>query len=268
MAGPVFEDEARRALEAVLPEAFPWLRTHTRIMCRQLELADGATKQADLLCHASEGTLLPCISLPEHGLRVVELGDGVAEPPREALPTPAALGFAPADGACSGPHKYVLGEAYSGATPERMEDKVAQLDALVGFAVRRWNDRHPDYPVEDVTQLVGAGALLFCAGSQVRKQALNSATALVARLVGGAEGGAGCPNLRRLARAGRLVVMVLEKAQCPLTMGQRAVAEQLQGLVSIPEEMQAVEGMVAALRDQMAAGFRSLQRREEVPGGT
>jgi hypothetical protein len=243
----------------VLPEAFPWLRAHSRIIARQLELVDDTTKQADLLCYASEDTLLPCTSLPEHGLRVVVLSDGVAEPPREALPIPAALGFSPADRARSGPHKYVLGEAYSGAKLGRMEEKVAQLDALVGFTMRRWNDRHPGYPAEDVTQLVGAGALLFCAGAQVRKQALNSATALVARLVEGAEGGAGFPNLRRLARARRLVVMVLEKAQCPLAMGQRAVAEQLQGLVSFPGDVQAVEGMVAALQEQMAAGFRSLQ---------
>ena len=158
-----------------------------------------------------------------------------------------------------------------------MEDKVAQLDALVSFTMRRWNDRYPENPAGDVTQLVGAVALVFCAGSQVRKEALNSATALVVRLVVGAGGGAGFPHLRRLAHAGRLVVVALEKAQCPLTMGQRAVAEQLQGLVSmqaveghvtaveghvtaVEGHVQMVEGMVAALRDQVTAGFLSLQK--------
>ena len=107
MAAPMFEDEARKVLEAVLPEAFPWLRAHSRIISRQLELYDDTPNQADLLFYASGDTLLPCICLPAHGLRVVVLGDGVAEPPLEALPIPAALGFSPADESRSGPHKYV-----------------------------------------------------------------------------------------------------------------------------------------------------------------
>ena len=65
--------------------------------------------------------------------------------------------------------------------------------------------------------------LVFCAGTKPRRQVLDSAAALVARVVAGA----GCPSLRRLAHAGRLVVMVLEQARCPLTTSQRAVAERL-----------------------------------------
>ena len=83
-----------------------------------------------------------------------------------------------------------------------------------------------------MTQLVGAGVLVFCAGTQPRRQVLDSAAALVARMVTGAD----CPSLRRLAHAGRLVVMVLEQAQCPLATSQRAVAERLDHLAGAAEK--------------------------------
>jgi hypothetical protein len=220
------------ALEAVLPEVFPWLRSHSRLVSRQLELPAEGTPEADLLCYTDADSLQPSVSSAVHGVRLVELGDGVVKPPREALPIPAGLGFSPADRERSGPHKYILGEAYCGAQGSAMEAKVRQLDALVSFMLRRWNDRSPESGAEDVTQLVGAGVLVFCAGTKPRRQVLDSAAALVARVVAGA----GCPSLRRLAHAGRLVVMVLEQAQCPLTTSQRAVAERLDHLAAIVEK--------------------------------
>ena len=38
MVGSTFEAEARDALKAVLSEIFPWLRIHSRLVSRQLEL--------------------------------------------------------------------------------------------------------------------------------------------------------------------------------------------------------------------------------------
>ena len=232
--GATFEAEARVALEAVLPEVFPWLRSHSRLVSRQLELpAEEGTREADLLCYTDADSLQPSISSAVRGVRLIELGDGVVKPPREALPIPAGLGFSPADWERSGPQKYILGEIYCGAQGSAMEAKVRQLDTLVSFMLRRWNDRSPESSAEDVTQLVGAGVLVFCAGTKPGRQVLDSAAALVARVVAGA----GCPSLRRLAHAGRLVVMVLEQAQCPLTTtSQRAVAERLGHLAAIAEK--------------------------------
>ena len=232
MVGPTFEAEALVALEAVLPEVFPWLRSHSRLLSRQLELPPEGVRQADLLCYTDADSLQPSVSSAVHGVRLIELGDGVMQPPREALPIPAGLGFSPADGERGGPHKYILAEAYSGAQGSRMEAKVRHLDTLVSYMLRRWNDRSPERSAEDVTQLVGAGVLVFSAGTQPRRQALDSAAALVTRVVAGA---GGCPSLRRLAHAGRLVVMVLEQAQCPMTTSQRAVAERLDRLTAITE---------------------------------
>jgi hypothetical protein len=187
-------------------------------------------------------------------VRLIELGDGVVKPPREALPIPAGLGFSPADRERTGPHKYILGEAYSGSQSSRMEEKVRHLDALASYMLRRWNDRCPENSAEDVTQLVGAGVLVFCAGTQPRRQVLDSAAALVAREVAGA----GCPSLRRLAHAGRLVVMVLGQAQCPMTTSQRAVAERLSSLAVLTEESK------AAVEKSTAAAEKNSQQLERL----
>jgi hypothetical protein len=247
MVGPTFEAEARVALEAVLPEVFPWLRSHSRLVSRQLELPSEGTREADLLCYTDSDSLQPSVSIAVHGVRLIELGDGVMEPPCEALLIPAALGFSPAERERTGPHKSILGEVYSGAQGSKIEAKVRQLDTLVSFMLRRWNDRSPESGAEDVTQLVGAGVLVFCAGTQPRRQVLDSAAALVARVVAGA----GCPSLRRLAHARRLVVMVLEQAQCPMTTSQRAVAERLDRLTAITE---GCAGAVEKLTELIALG--------------
>jgi peptidoglycan hydrolase CwlO-like protein len=80
--------------------------------------------------------------------------------------------------------------------------------------------------------------------------------------------------------------MVLEQAQCPVSMGQRAVAERLDHLASIPEDVRSVQGdvrsvqgdvrsvqgdvqtvrsemkilgeTVATLRNELAAGFKAM----------
>jgi len=196
---------------------------------RQLELPAEGTREADLLCCTDADSLQPSLSIAVHGVRVIDLGDGVVKPPCEALVIPAGLGFSPADRERTGPHKYILGEAYCGAQGSKMEAKVRQLDTLASYMLRRWNDRSPENSAQDVTQLVGAGVLVFFAGTQPRRQVLDSAAALVARVVAGA----GCPSLRRLAHAGRLVVMVLEQAQSPMTTSQRAVAQQLDRLAAL-----------------------------------
>lgn len=123
--------------------------------------------------------------------------------------------------------------------------------------LRRCNDRSPGHCAEDLTQLVGAGVLLFSAGAQPRRMALDSAAALVARVVADA----GCPS--RLARAGHLVVMVLEQAQCPMTTSQRAVAERLDRLTAAVEE----ERSTAAAELRIAAAEKcseQLERQTEV----
>jgi hypothetical protein len=113
-------------------------------------------------------------------------------------------------------------------------DKVAQLESTVAHLRTRWADQHPGSGgiVSDITQVVGAAALLFSAGDTPRRMALDAADALVTRTL------RTFPNLGRLASAGRLFVMMLESSQCPNTCFQRAVAtdlKRLDRLDSIPE---------------------------------
>jgi hypothetical protein len=146
-----------------------------------------------------------------------------------------------------GPHKYFLAEVYSGQRDSARRDKVLQLETLCERLKLRWQDQQADVeglpPVSDVTQVVGAAALIFSAGEEgTRKQALQEAQVLVSRRA------ASCPNLARLARAGRLLVLVLDRSQAPNTLFQRLVASHLVRLQRIPEELASLAASVRALK--------------------
>ena len=277
VVGPTFEDEARKVLEAVFREACPWAGAHSRVLSRVLDRS-GNAREADVMCYVEGDTLAPCESLPVHGVRRVDLGEllpGERLAPLAAAEVPPDVRFSPTDSQYLGPHKYVLGEAYSGTRPAAMEDKVRQLDTLLQFMCARWEDRVHTPALADVTQLVGAAVLLFCAGDAPRHLELDRAVALVTRVVlGGGGGDGGLARLARLARAGRLLVVVLGKSQSPATFFQRAIAadlkrlgrlealpEEVEGLVEgVRGEVEGVRGEVAALRAELASMRQLLER--------
>ena len=151
--------------------------------------------------------------------------------------------FSPTDAARTGPHKYFLAEVYSGACEDRMAAKVAQLETLCAFVLARWVEQaeHAGLRVGDVTELVGAAALVFSAGDAPRRIALARAIAIVRAAAAG-------PNLSRLARARRLLVVVLDASQSPVTFAQRAIAARLEALdEDIAGLRGAVERIEAAL---------------------
>ena len=57
-----------------------------------------------------------------------------------------------------------------------------------------------------------------------------------------------CPNLARLAAAGRLVVIVLDKSQAPITLFQRSVARHLEG---IPKDLDGIRLEMSGLTEQV-----------------
>ena len=150
-----------------------------------------------------------------------------------------------------------------------MRAKVAQLETLVGYMLQRWAAQHESAPAaHDVTQLVGAAALVFSAGDEPRLTALSSATALVEGALataagggggaGGAGGGGGFENLRRLAAAGRLLVVVLDKRQSPFTHFQRAVAQQLGALdLSLARVPELIDERLARVPGEVAQRIRA-----------
>ena len=137
-----------------------------------------------------------------------------------------------------------------------MAAKVQQLDTLCAFLKARWVEQHEGEgvaAVTDVTELVGAAALVFSAGDAPRRAALSVAMALVAAAL------PACPNLARLSRAGRLLVLVLEKSQAPNTHFQRVVASNLARLAPLPKEVAGLDASLAGLREEMQEALAALR---------
>jgi hypothetical protein len=243
VVGPTFEHEARLALGSVFREVCPWVTDYSDILSRTLD-RDGNAREGDLMCYLKGDSLQPCVSAPIHGVRVIEIAaPDVAVPPLSAIDLPVDVQFSPTDFSRRGPHKYFIGEAYSGEDSRRMESKVAQLESLCGFLRQRWDGQHPERPATDVTEIVGAVALVFSAGDSSRLGVLNEVADRVSRKAVGA-------NLQRLIAARRLFVAVLEKGQSPNTYFQRAVAAQIK---SASDQIAAVKGDVAAVKGDVAA---------------
>ena len=191
--GPTFEHEARIVISSVLREVCPWVTDHSAVLSRTLD-RDGNGREGDIMCYLKGDGLAPCVPAPAHGVAVVGMAAGTAA--AESLPPlalPEGERFSPTDMSRLGPHKYFVAEAYSGASEPRRLRKVSQLETLVGYMRQRWAAQHDGAPaVLDVTQLVGAAALVFSAGDEHRRTALISALALVeGALAGGAGGGGG-----------------------------------------------------------------------------
>jgi hypothetical protein len=239
--GPTFEQEARDAVSALFRELCPWTNDHSPLLSRRMD-TEGARREAGVVCYVHGDDLLPCVALAGHGACLAEL-PGPALPALPPLPLPAGERFSPSDATRMGPHKYFLAETYSGQNEDTWAAKAQQLDTLCDFLKLRWTDRHPGAPaVTDVTQIVGAAALVFSAGASSRKEVLRRAQELVTAHVAGQ-----CPNLARLAAAGRLVVIVLDRSQAPITLFQRSVAAHLESIPELRREVEKLSRGVAAL---------------------
>ena len=251
VVGPTFEGEARAVLSSIFREVCPWVTKNSDIISRRLD-RDGNAREGDLMCYLEGDSLRPCAALPHHGVRIVEVAPpNAAAPPLPAVALERARQFSPTDVSHTGPHKYFVGEAYCGADRDTMREKVAQLESLCGFLRQRWEAQHEEVgPTADLTQVVGAAALVFSAGDSGRRAVLGEAVELVSRNAG--------RNLLRLIAAGRLFVVVLEKGQSPLTFFQHATAAALDAsarqLKAMADDVAAVKAGVAAL---LAAQQRS-----------
>jgi hypothetical protein len=169
---------------------------------------------------------------------------------------PAACHFSPADRSRGGPHKYFLAEIYSGNDPATIAGKVVQLDTLCQFAVQRWNDRNSDRPaVADVTQIIGAAALIYSAGNSPRSTVLRNAIRIAH--VGAMQ----TTHLQRLLLAGRFFVQVLDKNQCPSTYSQRMVADALGRQDALLQNQDALLQNQGALLQNVAATLSRVEAR-------
>ena len=216
VVGPLFESEARLAVGQALREVCPWFASSSPITTR-FEMTFGAeTRQADLFSYCDGDSLAPCSAAPEAGVYIVWPDaslSAVVEPALPAAAIGAGVRFSPADSSRLGPHKYFVGEAYSGSNGRRRCEKVHQLETEVEFLLRRFADRSGLH-ISDATSVIGAAAVVFPAekGSHLGSQ-VGGVLQLVRENAG--------PHLMRLARAGRLLLVLLRADQAPQTAAQR-----------------------------------------------
>jgi hypothetical protein len=123
--------------------------------------------------HAGRNSRTMRFTARSHGACLVELHQpgvpgSVVLPSLAHIPLPAGERFLPTDAMRTGPHKYFIAEAYSGQRESVWKDKKRQLETLCEYIKGRWEDQHAsvkDLPyVKDITQIVGAAALIFTAG--------------------------------------------------------------------------------------------------------
>jgi hypothetical protein len=241
--GPTFEQEARDVLNELFRELCPWTTDHSPLLSRTLD-SNGIQHEADIMCYVQGDTLVPCVAFAGRGVSLAELPSSTILPALPPMPLPAGEPFSPTDATRVGPHKYFLAEVYSGQREEKWTEKAQQLDTLCAFLMSRWQDRHPGMPAAtDVTQIVGAAALIFSAGVSSRKELLRRAQEVVS-----AHLRVRCPNLSRLAAAGRLLIIMLDKSQAPITLFQRSVATHLE---SFPEELASFRREMSGVAEQV-----------------
>jgi len=103
---------------------------------------------------------------------------------------------------------------------------------------------------------VGAAALVFSTGISSRKEMLKRSQEVVSDYIQ-----VHCPNLARLAAAGRLLIIMLDKTQAPITYFQRFVATHLEriseDLASFRREMSRLSGLPKQV-DKLTQGVAEL----------
>jgi hypothetical protein len=260
VVGPTFEGEARDIVSALFRELCPWATDRSPLLSRTLNRG-GNQREADVMCYVEGDSLAPCAALAASGACLVGL-PGPALPALPSMPLPPGRRFSPTDGSRKGPHKYFLAGVYCGPKAKVWTEKTVQLETLCQRLRIRWQDQHAGLeglpPVTDVTQVVGAAALIFSAGDGARLDVLGEAQQRVARSIA-----AQCPNLARLAAAGRLLLIVLDKAQAPSTFVQRSVSVHLERLRGVPEDLAGLRREMAELARgmaELAASVRSLRK--------
>lgn len=214
--GPLFENEARVAMGQIFREVCPWFTSSSIITTRFEMSLNEEKRQADLFAYCSGDTLEPCLSAHEAGVYLVWPDasiESVTFQAQTAVDIIKSAQFSPADTSRLGPHKYFVGEAYSGTVTLRRQEKVLQLESEVEFLMRRLADRN-NLQITDITSVIGAAAIVFPTEKGSYRSTQVGPTLKLIRENSG-------PHLKRLASAGRFLLVLLSADQAPLTAAQR-----------------------------------------------
>lgn len=239
--GDMFEIDAQRELTNMIRMICPFSADISPIISRKAESGRRAPasstrdlRQIDLVAYLGGVDAMgqPCRSFVADGVSLIfpRGVDAVVEP---ALPALAALGgghesrrrFSDADSSRDMPQKYFVAEAYSGIKHHKQLAKLAELDTLLTFLFSRWQEKHSSHAPADITEVVGAAALVFAAPARMRTALLEEVLpALREALVSGSR-----PSALRLAKAGRLLLVILDTSQQVFTERERNVAKVITG---------------------------------------
>ena len=241
-------------MDNILGDLCPWWAE--RITLQSRDVSGGGSRNADVFGYVKEASQGPCSSVPGGGVRVLDMAPALPAAPPVAIP--AGERFSPYEPNRQGPHKYFLAEAYSGELPLRRVAKLRQLEALMAFTKKRWEDR-TERAVPDITSIIGVAGLIFSPGMEPRADILREACAMVKDHAG--------PLTQRLMQAGRFFVMVLDKLQMPLTCLHRAIttglalqgqqlAQQGQQLVQLQLQLLQQAQQLASIPEEVARRLR------------
>ena len=234
IVGPLFEEESRSALRHIVRRICPWAADFSDIITRSsIELSgeDSAVeaRQLDIFCYVAGDTLGECVDERESGAVVLREEGSAFSSALRAAAIGEGASFSPADRSVVGPHKYIVGEAYSGENPRTIAAKIRQLDTAVDFIVRRFVDRS-GLDITDPTEVVGAAMLFFSSTKKARRDTLAELIEVVQQSLGSHL------RLQRLSQAGRLLLVVLDRSQTPHSYAQRCMATALAGRLDIISE--------------------------------
>ena len=244
--GPMFENEARDAVNALRPKLFPWATAVTAFVSRDDVGGDGGRRrprQFDLFAYSDGDDARPCVDDAGNGVRVVwpsgrfDHSPALAKPDMLLQTTASPTASPPASSTSSSRdetspvddnpgRKYVVGEVYSGWSADAEREKCNQLEGELAVLSKRFCDRTSSKPV-DITQLVGAALLVFAmdaCSAQKRPAQLSSVVKRVQTHAG--------PLMRRLMHAGRLVVMLMCPDEAPVSAAERSRFAVLKGILA------------------------------------
>lgn len=229
IVGDAFEADAQRELSHLLGTVCPF-STHISAFSISRENPDLAQtyREIDLLAYLSgaDAAGQPCQSIVVDGVTTVYPHgvDGVVEPARPALAwLEGERRFSDAEASGDMPQKYFIAEAYSGQSQRKRMEKFELLDTLLEHLFRRWQELHPTHAPADITEIVGAAALVFGAPAGKRTAVMRTVLSSLRDSLGSGRR----PSVLRLARAGRLLLVILDTHQQMLTQQYRLLVKLL-----------------------------------------
>ena len=222
----IFEGEASNLLASHRRGLFPWATTFHDVIKNREFIADNRKCEIDLSFYAEGDSLAPCCDVAHVGAHVIHpasprgasadmlmYGRAPIVPPLPAAALQPGAAFSPGAPA-EARIKRIVAEVYSGWDESKYREKLEQLEISLGILMHRAGSLAT---IADVTEIVGAGVLMFGTKPSRKRGGQVDATIKLIRehvVVGS--------RVHRLMSAGRLVLVMLCGAEAPHSYAERS----------------------------------------------